>query len=332
VTHRRSDVRTVVAALTYRRTELLPELLAALVAQAGTVLPRATVLLVDNDPDASAADVVHDWAARGVRYVHEPRPGISAARNRALAEAADADILVFLDDDELPGPDWLASLIGAWQTWGCAAVAGPVPARLLGPVDPWVAGSGIFHRTRRATGTRLTGAGAGNLLLDLRQVRSLGLTFDERFGLTGGEDTLFTHQLVHAGAQIRWCDEAEAVESVPTGRLTRSWVLQRSFRSGSSWSRAEVHLTDGAGARWRLRGVLTARAAVRAGQASLALLGALLRRDVAARARAECVMASYAGLVVGSFGYVREEYARPADPVAAPVPAPSEERWHAATR
>jgi glycosyltransferase involved in cell wall biosynthesis len=332
VTHPHSDVRAVVAVLTYRRTDLLPELLAALDAQADAVSPRATVLLVDNDPDASAAEVALAWAGHGVRYVHEPRPGISAARNRALAEAAGADVLVFLDDDELPSPTWLASLIRAWRAWGCAAVAGPVPARLLGPVDPWVAGSRIFDRSRRATGTRLPGAGAGNLLLDLRQVSSLGLAFDERFGLTGGEDTLFTHQLVHGGAEIRWCDEAEAVESIPAERLTRSWVLQRSFRSGSSWSRAEVHIADGAAARWWLRSVLTARAMARAGQASLALLAALVRRDVAARARAECTVVSYAGLVVGAFGYVREEYARTTGPAAVPDPAHLEELGHAATR
>ncbi|MGY1708522.1 glycosyltransferase family 2 protein [Geodermatophilus sp. SYSU D00758] len=310
----------VVAVLTYRRTGQLPELLGALAVQAGTVSPRAGVLLVDNDPDGSAAGVAAAWAARGVRYLHEPRPGISAARNRALAEAADADLLVFLDDDELPGPGWLAALVGAWRDWGCAAVAGPVPARLLGPADDWVTGSGAFDRPRRATGTRVGGAGAGNLLLDLRQVRALGLAFDERFGLTGGEDTLFTHQLVHGGGEIRWCDEAEAVESIPAARLTRRWVLQRCLRSGSSWARAEVHLAGGAVARWRLRGVLTTRALVRAGQAVPLLLGAVLRRDVAGRARAECTVASYAGLVVGAFGHVREEYARTGDAGAAPAP------------
>ncbi|MGY2085979.1 glycosyltransferase family 2 protein [Blastococcus sp. SYSU DS0539] len=328
MTHHRREPRVVVAVLTYRRTGELPGLLAALTEQAGTVSPRAAVLLVDNDPDGSAAGTAAAWA--GVRYVHEPRPGISAARNRALAEAAEADLLVFLDDDELPGPTWLAALVGAWTRWGCAAVAGPVPARLLGPADDWVAGSGLFDRPRHVTGARMSGAGAGNLLLDLHQVRALGLTFDERLGLTGGEDTLFTHQLVHGGGEIRWCDEAEAVESIPAARLSRAWVLQRSLRSGSSWARAEVHLAGGAGARWRLRGVLTARAVARVGLASLSLVAAVIRRDTAARARAECTIAGYAGLVVGAFGHVRVEYARPAEAHAVPAPPAPEEPRHVA--
>ncbi|MGY1706838.1 glycosyltransferase family 2 protein [Geodermatophilus sp. SYSU D00697] len=321
---------TVVAVLTYRRTELLPPLLDELVTQAATLLPPAEVVVVDNDPEASAADLVGGWAGRGVRYVHEPRPGISAARNRALAEASGADALVFIDDDELPGPGWLATLVAAWRLWGCAAVAGPVAARLDGPVDPWIAGTGVFDRRRCATGSLLLGAGAGNLLLDVARVRELGLTFDERLGLTGGEDTLFTHALAHRGAGLRWCDEAEATEHVPAARLTRRWVLRRSFRSGSSWSRAEVHLAAGPVRRCRTRAVVLAKAAVRIPQASTRWLAATARRDDAARGAAAATAASYAGLVVGAFGYVAGEYARPPVPAVLPGPPVPVERQHAA--
>jgi glycosyltransferase involved in cell wall biosynthesis len=319
---------SVVAVLTYRRTDWLPALLSELEAQAATVDPRADVVVVDNDPAASAADVVGEWAGRGIRYVHEPRPGISAARNRALAAADGADLLIFIDDDEMPSPGWLARLVDAWSGWGCAAVAGPVPAQFLGPADAWVSGSGVFDRRRLPTGTRVSGAGAGNLLLDLRQVRALGLSFDERFGLTGGEDTLFTHDLVHRGAEIRWCDEAEAIEFIPVERLTRTWVLRRSFRSGSSWSRAEVHLAGSALGRWRTRLVVLAKAAVRMPLAALGVAGGVARRDVAVRARAVNDLASYAGLVVGAFGYVLGEYTRiPAgSAVQAATPVPTGEQ------
>src|SRR3954469_16278179 len=70
----------VVAVLTYRRTDRLAGLLPQLVQQAAAV--GAAVLVVDNDPEASARPVA---AGSPVRYVHEPRPGIAAARNRALA-------------------------------------------------------------------------------------------------------------------------------------------------------------------------------------------------------------------------------------------------------
>ena len=316
----RTGTTTVVAVLTYRRTELLPALLDELVRQARTVVPPAQVVVVDNDPGASAAGVVGAWADHGVRHVHEPRPGISAARNRALTEAAAADVLVFIDDDELPCPGWLQRLVGSWRTWGCAAVAGPVSARLLAPPSAWVAGTGVFDRRREPTGALLGGAGAGNLLLDVGQVRELGLTFDERLGLTGGEDTLFTHQLLHRGGELRWCDEAEAVESVPADRVTREWVLRRCFRSAGSWSRAEVSLAPGGSGRLRTRAGILAKAAVRLSLAAAALTAAAVRRDATARGAAVGTLASYAGLVVGALGFVPGEYGRaPVVPTQVPI-------------
>jgi hypothetical protein len=314
-------VRVLVAVLTYRRAHLLGPLLAEIVAQKEDVSPGGEVVVIDNDPAASASDAVSNWASHGVRYVHEPHPGISAARNRALAEAADADLLVFIDDDELPSAGWLAELTSAWRRWGCAAVAGPVPARMLAPASEWVLGSGAFDRRTMPTGTLVQGAGAGNLLLDVRQVRALGLTFDERLGLTGGEDTQFTHELVHRGGEIRWCDEAVAVESVPAERLTRTWVLRRSFRSASSLSRTEVRLAGGALPRWRTRVIVLAKAAVRITLACCGALAAIVRRDVARRARAVATIAAYSGLVVGAFGFGLAEYAR--SPVAGPSTGPT---------
>jgi len=311
-------LRVVVAVPTYRRPaqlEALLPLLAAQVEEASGPGRAVELVVVDNDPAGSAREHV----GAGTRYVHEPRPGISAVRNRALDEAAGADLLVFIDDDELPGPGWLTRLLGAWEEWRCAAVTGPVVPRFAGRVDPWVLGSGVFDRAHRTSGALLRGGATNNLLLDLAQVRALGLRFDDRLGLTGGEDTLFTHSLVHAGAQVRWCDEAEVVEPVPADRLTRSWVRRRSFRSGSSWSRAEVQLAGGPVARSRLRGVLLARAGGHLVLAGGSLVAAALRRDAAGRGRAACTLASYAGLVTGAFGHVPAEYARPSE--AGPVPS-----------
>ena len=40
--------------------------------------------MVDNDPQGGAREQVEAYPAEWVRYVHEPEPGIAAARNRAL--------------------------------------------------------------------------------------------------------------------------------------------------------------------------------------------------------------------------------------------------------
>ena len=132
----------------------------------------------------------------GLRYVVEERPGVAAVRNRALDETGGRDLLVFIDDDEEPEPGWLAALVGLWASTGCQAVAGPViPVYEVEP-ETWVRQGEFFVRRTWPTGTVRPVAASNCLLLDLGFVRRAGLRFDEAFGATGGEDTLFTRQLL----------------------------------------------------------------------------------------------------------------------------------------
>ncbi len=277
----------VIAAATFRRPEALERLLPEVVRQSEAYAGESFVLIVDNDPAGGAAGQVGAWASRGVRYVHEPHPGIAAARNRALAEGAAADLLAFIDDDGLPLDGWLQHLVDTWLRYRSAGVSGPVLARFeSGEPEPWVANSGVFDRTIRTTGTLVGGAGSGNLLLDLSQLRDRNLTFDEEFGLSGGSDTMLTHALIKDGGQIRWCDEAEIYDYHSADRLSRRWVVKRSFRTGNDWSRVALALTRSPRERLAESAELTARGLWIAGRGLLrSLLGLRALRRPASRHR-----------------------------------------------
>jgi succinoglycan biosynthesis protein ExoM len=309
--------RVVVAVLTYRRPDDLAALLPMLVGQCAEVAGRSvSVLVVDNDPEAGAAGTVR--GRPGVRYVHEPRPGIAAARNRALAEAADDDLLVFIDDDERPTPGWLVALLETYDLHRCSAVVGPVVSSFAVPLTPWVEAGGFFTRRRMPTGSAVTVAATNNLLLDLATVRAAALRFDERLGLAGGSDTLFTRRLVAVAGPLRWCDEAVVTDVVPPARTTARWVLQRQLRSGNSWSRTELMLAGSAWARSTARGRLTLRGLVRlAGGSGRWLLGAVAR-DRRHRAAGAKAVARGTGMLMGAYGATYSEYRRPSSrPVAA---------------
>jgi succinoglycan biosynthesis protein ExoM len=310
------DLRLVVAVLTYRRPDELAELLPLLAAQAAAGPARADVLVVDNDPDAGAADVVRAAGLPGVRYVHEPDPGIAAARNRALTESADADLLVFIDDDERPSERWLAQLVATYERTGAAGVVGPVVSEFVGTPHPWVAAGRFFDRRRLPTGAAVDVAATNNLLLDLHQVRAAGVTFDRRYGLSGGSDSLFTLRLTRAGLRLVWCDEAVVVDRVPAERSTPRWVLARAFRMGNGWSRVSLELTPPVASAATRAGLAGAGVARLAGGAARWGTGALLRRTDL-RARGARTLARGAGLVAGAAGFVYAEYRRPA--AAAPV-------------
>ncbi len=61
----------------------------------------------------------------GARYVIEPVPGLSRARNRGLAEC-DTEIVAFLDDDAIPAPDWLGILMEPFANEKTGASTGKV--------------------------------------------------------------------------------------------------------------------------------------------------------------------------------------------------------------
>lgn len=304
-----------VAVLTYRRPDDLAALLPELSRQASASEHAAEVLVVDNDPDRSGEATVRAAALPNVRYVHEPEPGIAAGRNRAFDET-ETDLLVFIDDDERPVPEWLQLLTATWRATGSDGVVGPVVSEMATEPEPWVANGGFFERRRLSTGTPVDVAATNNLLLDMRVVRRVGLRFDQRFGLSGGSDTLFTRSFVARGARLVWCDEALVVDIVPPDRLTREWVLRRALRSGNSWSRTSVALTPPGPRRVLSRAGLVGRGAVRvAGGAARTAFG-LMRGNGVQHARGRRTLARGIGMITGAIGGVVVEYHREPDRAA----------------
>ncbi|NEM89974.1 glycosyltransferase family 2 protein [Galbitalea soli] len=305
--------RILLVSLTFKRPEDLRAILPKLVEQAESVDAEVEILIVDNDPDGGAEDSVRGFAgttAIVVSYVHEPHPGIVAARNRALAEAAHHDILVFIDDDERPLEGWLDHLLETWRRYSPAAVVGAVISEYASEPDPWLAAGRFFDRRRLPTGTPITVFATNNLLLDLRRVRAAGVRFDERFGLTGGSDTLFSRQLAARGGALVWCDEAVVVDMVPDDRLTRSWVLRRAYRSGNSWTRTSLALEVTALGRLRVRASVAPRGFVRVLGGSVQAALGRLTGSLSHQARGARTRARGAGMLAGAVGSVYAEYRR----------------------
>jgi glycosyltransferase involved in cell wall biosynthesis len=304
----------VVAVLTFRRLAHITELAPRLVVQAIDArlrIPSLTsvqVLVVDNDPDASARAALGNIA--GIRYVHEPRPGISAARNRALDESGEADLLAFIDDDERPEHGWLAALVRTHMDTGAAAVQGAVVPRFDGEGDNFLISGGFFVRKRYPTGTVLPAAATNNLLLDLGQIRRWGLRFDDLFGLTGGEDTAFTKSIVKYGGRIVFCDEAEVVDEVPAVRMTRRFLENKAFHMGNveMWVNVSVATSRADRVRVRLRYAVRGVVRIVAG-AGKRVAGVLLHR-MRWQARGTWTQGRGRGMLAAVMGNRHYAYAR----------------------
>ncbi|MFI7601581.1 glycosyltransferase family 2 protein [Actinoplanes sp. NPDC049681] len=127
--------------------ERLTALLAAICAQRPAPLE---ILMVDNRPATSGvAELVRRLDRPEVRYVPQPRKGLSRARNAGLA-AARAAVVAFTDDDVEPADDWLAQLAAPFADPSVACVTGMiVPVRVRTPAERWFQQFGGYAKGER---------------------------------------------------------------------------------------------------------------------------------------------------------------------------------------
>ena len=74
------------------------------------------LLLIDN---ASDRGIAKEWGLSWhphARHIHEPELGVAVARQRGMREAS-ADLLVFVDDDNVLGQGYLAEALRIGREW-----------------------------------------------------------------------------------------------------------------------------------------------------------------------------------------------------------------------
>lgn len=117
-----------VAIPTYNGASRLPLLLERLRSQVNTASITWEILVVDNNSTDETAQVVRAYQVQGIsncslKYCFEPQQGLSFARQRAI-EMAQGVWVGFLDDDNLPAPDWVANAIAFGQAYSTIGAFG----------------------------------------------------------------------------------------------------------------------------------------------------------------------------------------------------------------
>ena len=218
----------------------------------------------------------------------EPRPGLSRARNRALAWAAEAgaEALAFVDDDAVVDPGWYEALRRRWDEAppDVACIGGPIRPRFSVSPPAWFS-DGIAHVLTlldRGTVVRDLDPDAeavygANISFRVEPLRAVG-GFDPSLGHAGsrtffGEEDEAQRALVRLGYRVRYVPDAAVTHVIPPERLTRRSFLRRRFWFGVALGRR--------GGRSRALAVRQALASS-AGAAAAALTG----RDALAMERA----------------------------------------------
>lgn len=301
------DHSVLVAVTTFRRTDRLGPLVAAIRDNAGEARPRMRIVLVDNDPGRSAS---RSAAELDVQYVSEPTPGIAAARQAALDAAMPGELVAMVDDDVLPQPGWLEALLRVWEIHRPTVVMGYVEYVWPDGTDPWIVAGGFMRRRRRTTGEHLDALATGNVLVDTAQVARLGVRFDTSLGLAGGEDMLFGRSIRAAGGTIVASADSVVRDDVPPSRTTLAFVRRRTISQGQM--RTRLLTRDGPlPRRVASRVIHLIGGVVRLGVFSVRAYIARRRGDTAAHAVLRRRTWFAQGRILGSIGLITPEYARP---------------------
>ena len=228
---------------TFKRPVMLRKLLDSLTQQRTNERFTLSVVVTDNDRERSAECVVTDYASEGavaVVYRCEPRQNIALARNEAVRHAS-GNFIAFIDDDEFPDPDWLATMLAACERYEAAGVLGPVKPHFDEQPPRWVIDGRFCERPEHPSGRvmRWEECRTGNLLFRRRIIEGVGEVFAPQFG-TGGEDKDFFMRMAAAGHVFRWCNEGVVHELVPRERWTRGYMLRRALLRGKNILRHPV--------------------------------------------------------------------------------------------
>jgi glucosyl-dolichyl phosphate glucuronosyltransferase len=211
------------------------------------------LIVIDNaSTDQTRAAVKESRRSLGtkLRYVFEPKHGLSYGRNRGIREAR-GEIILFTDDDVTAEEHWLVHMKQAFDRFGCLAVGGKVIPLWAGPKPAWFEEEGPYSMAKAIVSfdlgsqpceTRVAPFGA-NMGFKQEAFAKYGLFRTDlgrtRDGLMGGEDKEFFSRLLDHNERLVYTPNAIVYHPVPRERTRRSYFQSWYFSAGRSQVRWE---------------------------------------------------------------------------------------------
>ena len=243
------DSRVAICICTHNRSQLLQRSLASMtdIELGGYNPSRVEIIVVDNSCNEETKAVCKQAAHRlsmAVTYVEEPEAGITYARNRAVAEALARgnDFVAFIDDDDLPMPNWLLTLLDRQAVTHADLVFGTWVLDTSMP--QWARESGIFRSPVKFKGDKKAGryhlphcASTCNVLAGREILEQIGAdepVFSHAFSFSVGEDKDFFIRASRVGAKLASADSSIIQRNHESERYTLRGLFNRGFKNGCS--------------------------------------------------------------------------------------------------
>jgi glycosyltransferase involved in cell wall biosynthesis len=229
------DISVVIT--TYNRDAMLPAALECVLRQRCRSL-LYEVIVVDNKSTDRTKEVVERYIAQGhsnLRYLLEPRPGVSYARNAGLADAR-APIVAFADDDVRVSEDWIAIIKREFEAHPeVDCIGGRVLPQWKRPPPVWLTRNHWMPLALQDYGDEPLYTNAANpLCLVSANLALRRAVFEEigpfapdlqrvRDGIGSMEDAELLERYWRTGRQGLYVPELLVVTEVPVERMTRAY-------------------------------------------------------------------------------------------------------------
>ena len=229
---------------TYNRAESLHETLNALSSQRTNPNCRWEVIVVDNNSKDHTRQVVEEFRQHWpyLRYEFEGKQGLSHARNHGI-NVAQGDVTLFTDDDVLPEPDWLETVLTGLEKYHADACGGFIAPIWERPPPEWLTErfyGFLAVRTERSDDYPIIKSSeapfGANMAIRQNVFERVG-PFDTNRGrrghvLASGEDGEMFERILAAGFKAVFLGQARVHHKVEAFRLTkryfRNWRFQTS--------------------------------------------------------------------------------------------------------
>jgi glucosyl-dolichyl phosphate glucuronosyltransferase len=270
-----------------------------------------TILLVDSASSPAAAVELADLAAEhDARLIRLEQMGISLARN-AGAWATRTQFIAYIDDDAIPAPDWVETILDAIVKPGRrpAVIGGRILPKWEAPLPSWWPaslrgvlsiieheGAGEYRTVAVPQGLEPYGANMVIHVLSLLAAGGFGGAVG-RYGnsLLSDEEVQLAWMLQDAGYSVRYDSRITVYHQIQARRMEPAWLLSRLYWQGASTVLTRRLLLQPASV-WR---ELPRRLLV----ASLLAPAALIPRQSTALLWARWRLAYATGFIKASFGW-----------------------------
>jgi glycosyltransferase involved in cell wall biosynthesis len=243
-------LRLTAAICTWNRADLLRRTLDQMRQLESAPNTEWELLVVNNNCTDHTDQVLEEFRdSLPLRRVFESKPGLSNARNAAVSAASGAFIL-WLDDDVLVAPQWLASYADAIRRHPSSDILG-------GPIEPWFDGTPPewlargFHAVENAYAAKDPGGVEAEITtanlpfganMAVRRETQLLHPYDPALGrgpgnMLGCEELAVLNGILQGGGRGYWVPGARVRHFIPQSRQSLSYLWRYCRGNGISAAR-----------------------------------------------------------------------------------------------